>query len=133
MISNEIVSKMEDGKDKQLMQILADKGRPYKKKFDGYAVKMEEDKQIIFTDYNNTEMTMTIPKGSYIMATEDSNYPKIVTEKEFDDSNKFCGEHQESKEEKVHEEHEAKESPEKEIKEEKRKPKFGLELMEGMH
>lgn len=124
---------MENGKDKQLMQILADKGRPYEKKFDGYAVKMEEDKQIVFTDYNNTEMTFTIPKGSYIMASEDSNYPKIVTEKEFNDSNEFCGEHQESKEEESREEHEAAESPEKEKKEEevkKNSPRIGLESMQ---
>ena len=100
---------MDDGKDKQLMQILAEKGKPYEKKFDGYAVRMEEDKQITFTDYNNTEMTMTIPKGSYIMASEDSNYPKVVTEKEFVDSNKFCDEK----------------------KPEQTRPKLGIESMEG--
>ena len=134
MISTEVVSKMDDGKDKQIMEILSEKGKPYVKKHDGYAVKMEEDKQITFTDYNNTEMTMTIPKGSYLMVEEDSNYPKIVTEKEFNDSNKFCGDHEESMEEEAHEEHEAKESPEKEKKEEAgKKPKIGLELMNGQY
>lgn len=136
MISNEVVSKMDNGKEKQLMQILSEQGRPYIKKHDGYAVEMKEDKQITFTDYNNTEMTLTIPKGSYLMVEEDSNYPKIVTAKEFNDSNKFCGEHIESSEEEAKEEHEAAESPEKEKKEEKEEskkkgPKIGLELMDG--
>lgn len=139
MINKETVEKIENSKDKQLMQILADKGKPYIKKHDGYAVKMEEDKQITFTDYNNTEMTLTVPKGSYLMVEEDSSYPKIVTEKEFNDSNKFCeGGEMESYEEEAQEEHEAKESPEKEKKEEepkgkKQEPKIGLELMEGKY
>ncbi|MDD4971899.1 MAG: hypothetical protein PHT07_20935 [Paludibacter sp.] len=92
MINPEVVSKMENSRDKQLMQILSEKGKPYVKKHDGYAVKMEEDKQITYTDYDNAELTLTIPKGSYLMVGEDSCYPKIVTEKEWDDSNKFLGE-----------------------------------------
>ena len=92
MIDNEVVEKMENGRDKQLMQILADKGKPYKKKFDGYAVKVEEDKQITYTDWENRELTLTIPKGSYLMVAEDSSYPHIVTEKEWDDSNCFVDE-----------------------------------------
>lgn len=136
MISNEVVSKMEDGQSKKLMEILAEHGRPYEKKHDGYAVKVKEDKQITYTDYNNTELTMTIPAGSYIMVQEDSSYPKIVTEKEFNDSNKFCGEHSESNEEESHEEHEEKETPAKEKKEEEGKKKganFGLEQMNGIY
>lgn len=131
MISNEVVSKMDNGKEKQLMQILSEQGRPYIKKHDGYAVEMKEDKQITFTDYNNTEMTLTIPKGSYLMVEEDSNYPKIVTAKEFNDSNKFCGEHTESQEEEAKEEHEESETSEQEKKEEGKKkgPKIGLESM----
>ena len=134
MIDNQVVSKMEDGKEKQMMEILASEGRPYIKKHDGYAVEMKEEKQITYTDYNNTEMTMTIPKGSYLMVGEDSSYPKIVTAKEFNDSNKFCGDHVENSEEEANEEHEASESPAKEKKEEegkKKAPKIGLELMEG--
>ena len=111
MINPEVVSKMDDSKEKQLMQILAEKGKPYEKKHDGYAVRMEEDKQITFTDYNNTEMTMTIPKGSYIMVAEDSSYPQVVTEKEFVDSNKFCDEK----------------------KSEPSRPKLGIEAMEGSY
>ena len=118
MIDKTVVEKMENSKEKQMMQILADKGRPYEKKHDGYAVKMEEDKQITYTDYNNTELTMTIPKGSYIMVAEDSSYPQVVTEKEFNDSNKFCEGHEESAEE-------------EEIKPKKKnEPKIGLEAME---
>lgn len=109
MISPEVVEKMDNGRDKQLMQILSEKGKPYVKKHDGYAVKMDEEKQITYTDYNNTELTMTVPKGSYIMVGEDSSYPKIVTEKEFVDSNKFC----------------------EEKKPDSDRPKMGIELMEG--
>ena len=87
---------MDNSKEKYLMQLLAEKGKQYVKTHDGYAVKMEEDMQITYTDYNNTELTMTIPKGSYVMAEEDSSYPKIVTEKEWNDSNKFCGEEKKS-------------------------------------
>lgn len=131
MIDKEVVSKMEDGKEKQMMEILASEGKPYIKKHDGYAVEMKEEKQITYTDYNNTEMTMTIPKGSYLMVEEDSSYPKIVTAKEFNDSNKFCGEHTESQEEEAKEEHEESETSEQEKKEEGKKkgPKIGLESM----
>lgn len=115
MIDKEVVSKMDDGREKKLMEILAEKGKPYEKKHDGYAVKVEEDITITYTDYNNTELTMKVPKGSYIMVSEDSSYPKVVTEKEFIDSNEFCDEE------------------EKEEKHEKSKnsPKIGLEAMEG--
>lgn len=89
MIDKETVEKMENSRDKQLMEILAEKGKPYIKKFDGYAVKMDEEKQITYTDYDNRELTLTIPEGSYLMVGEDSSCPHIVTEKEFVDSNKF--------------------------------------------
>lgn len=136
MINKETVAKMEDGQSKKLMEILAEHGKPYEKKHDGYAVKVKEDKQITYTDYNNTELTMTIPAGSYIMVGEDSSYPKIVTEKEFNDSNKFCEGHEESAKEEAHEEHEAKESKQEEKKEEvskKNSAKIGLELMDGSY
>lgn len=96
MISTENVSKMENCKEKLLMQLLAEKGKPYVKKHDGYAVKMEEDLPLTYTDYNNTELTLTVPKGSYVMVEEDSSYPKIVTEKEWNDSNKFLVEENKS-------------------------------------
>jgi hypothetical protein len=92
MIDTANVEKMENSRDKQLMLILADKGRPYKKKFDGYTVKMEEEKQITYTDYDNRENTLTIPEGSYLMVGEDSSCPHIVTKKEWDDSNCFADE-----------------------------------------
>jgi hypothetical protein len=89
MIDKDNVEKMVNSRDKQLMLILAEKGKPYIKKFDGYAVKMEEEKQIVYTDKDNRENTFTIPEGSYIMVGEDSSCPHIVTEKEWADSNKF--------------------------------------------
>lgn len=114
MINTENIEKIENGRDKQLMQILADKGKPYVKKFDGYAVKMDEEKQITYTDYDNRELTLTIPEGSYLMVSEDSSYPNIVTEKEFNDSNKFV-EGEESK---------------PSIKKESNKAKIGIEAIE---
>ena len=43
---------------------------------------------------------MKVPAGSYIMVTEDSSCPHIVTEKEWLDSNKFVEEQEEKKESK---------------------------------
>ena len=100
MISEKVVSDMSDGKDKQLMELLQKDGKPYKKKFDGYAVKVEEDIEITYTDYDQRENTMKVPAGSYIMVTEDSSCPHIVTEKECLDSNKFVEEQEEKKESK---------------------------------
>jgi len=111
MIDTANVEKMDNSRDKQLMLILAEKGKPYKKKFDGYAVKMEEEQQITYTDYDNRENTLTIPEGSYLMVGEDSSCPHIVTEKEWDDSNCFTDE-------------ESKPSLDK-----KEKKKIGLDLM----
>jgi hypothetical protein len=97
MIDTAVVENMDDGKDKQLMEILAKEGKPYIKKHDGYAVKMDEEKQITYTDWNNQELTLTIPKGSYLMVEEDSSCPVIATEKEFDDANKFVDDSSSSK------------------------------------
>jgi hypothetical protein len=125
MIDKEVVSKIEDGRNRMLMEILAEQGKPYEKKHDGYAVKIEEDKQITYVDYNNTELTLTIPKGSYLMVDEDSSYPKIVTEKEFNDSNEFCEEEDREEEEEKEEEDKEEESP----KESKKEHKIGMSLM----
>lgn len=100
MISEKVVSDMSDDKDKKLMEILLEKGKPYKKKFDGYAVKVEEDIEITYTDYDQRENMMKVPAGSYIMVKEDSSCPHIVTEKEWSDSNKFVEEQEEKKESK---------------------------------
>ena len=130
MIDKANVEKMENGRDKQLMEILADKGKPYERKHDGYAIKMEEDHQLTYTDYNNTELTMTIPKGSYIMVGEDSSRPKIVTEKEFEDANEFCDEEDEREEEENEtEEEEKKEEAEEEKPKKSEKPKIGMALI----
>ena len=137
MINKDVVDKMNEGKEKEFMKILAERGKPYEKKHDGYAARIEKDTKIVFTDSNNTEMTMALPEGSYLMVGEDSSYPQLVTEKEFNDSNKFCEGHEMESKEEAHEEHEAKESPEKEKREEKEEkkegkkesPKIGLESM----
>ena len=113
MIDKERVEEMSDSKEKKLMEILLDKGKPYKKKFDGYAVKVEDDIQIEWTDYDNRENTTKIPAGSYVMVGEDSSCPHVVTAEEWDDSNKFVDEESKPK------------------KPEKNKPEIGLASLEG--
>ena len=94
------VEKMEDGKDKELMKILEGKAKPFLQKIDGYACKMEEDKEITYKSYNGQELTLKVPKGSYIMTEQDSCYPKIVTSEEFEKRNKFVGGDEKPKKEK---------------------------------
>nr|WP_319265299.1 hypothetical protein [uncultured Draconibacterium sp.] len=89
---NEKVEKMEDGKDKELMKLVADGGKPYIKKMDGMAVKVAEDKEITYKDYEGQENTMKVPAGSYIVTQGDSCYPKIVTAEEFESNNKMLEE-----------------------------------------
>lgn len=83
------ISEMEEGKDKELMQILADGGKPFMRKCDGYAKKVEEDKEITYKDYNDQELTLKVPAGSYIVTEADSCYPKIVTADDFEKKNKM--------------------------------------------
>jgi hypothetical protein len=86
---NEKVEKMDDGKDKELMKLVAEGGKPYVKKMDGMAVQVTEDKEITYKDYEGQENTMKVPKGSYVVTDGDSCYPKIVTAEEFEGKNKF--------------------------------------------
>lgn len=88
MFTNKI-KEMEDGKDKELMKILEDKAMPFIRKCDGYAVKVEEDKEIKYKDYNEQELTLKVPAGSYIVVREDRDCPQIITAECFDYKNKF--------------------------------------------
>lgn len=78
-----------EGKDDKLLKILKDGGKPYVKKCDGNAVKIGEDKEITYKDYEGQENVLKIPAGSYIVAEGNSNCPKIITAEEFEKKNKF--------------------------------------------
>ena len=85
----ENIDKMECGKDKELMLILKDKAQPFLRKNDGYACKVEEDKEITYKNHNDEELTLKVPAGSYIVSSEDGCYPKIMTADEFESKNNF--------------------------------------------
>lgn len=89
MIKESVIEEMKDSEEKQLMTILKDSGKPFVKKADGYAVKMKEDKQIDYKDWEGNERTLKVPEGSYVVCGADSNYPKIVTAEDFEEKNKF--------------------------------------------
>lgn len=107
---NNKVEAMEDGKDKELMKILAEGGKPFIRKSDGNAVKVSEDKEIKYKDYEDQELTLAVPAGSYVVVNEDSCCPKIVTAEDWESKNKFI------------------EEPNKAPKKEKG-PSIGIELM----
>lgn len=88
-MNKEMVEKMEDGKDKELMKIVSEGGKPFVKKHDGHAVKCTEEKTIKYKDYEGNELTLGVPEGSYVVVDSDSNYPKIVPAEEFENKNKF--------------------------------------------
>lgn len=77
-----------EGQSKELMKLLKSGGKPIKRKFNGYATQVDKDTEITYTDYNGHELTMTVPKGSYVTLEEDHFEPKIMTEEYFNE--KFC-------------------------------------------
>ena len=83
------IDEMKDTEEKKLLEIIKEKGIPFKEKCDGYAVKMEEDKQIDYKDWEGNERTLKVPAGSYVMVDNDCRYPKIVTAEDFEAKNKF--------------------------------------------
>ncbi len=89
MIKESVIENMNDGKEKELMKILKESGKPFEKKIDGYAVLCKEAKKITFNDYEGVENTLEVPEGSYVVCNDDSTYPKIVTADEFKSTNKF--------------------------------------------
>ena len=106
------IEKMEDGKNKELMKILEGKAKPFLQKCDGYACKVDEDKEITYKDHSDQELTLKVPAGSYIVVEKDSCYPDIVTAESFEAKNKFI---------------EGDKKPE--MKEEKKDNPIGMELM----
>lgn len=88
-MDTEKVEAMDDGKDKELMKILSEGGKPFIRKSDGDAVKVSEDKEIKYKDYDDQELTLAVPAGSYVVVNEDSCCPKIVTAEDWESKNKF--------------------------------------------
>jgi hypothetical protein len=83
------LEKMEDGKEKELMKIISEGGKPFVKKCDGYAVKCSDEKTIEYEDHGGGKLTLSVPAGSYVVVDADSNYPKIVPGEEFEKKNKL--------------------------------------------
>lgn len=86
------IDEMKDTEEKKLLEILKEEGKPFVKKCDGYAVKMDEDKQIDYKDYEDNERTLKVPKGSYVVVDSDCRCPRIQTSEDFESKNKIMGE-----------------------------------------
>lgn len=82
------IESTENGQAKELLKLMAD-AKPYVKKHDGYAVKIEEDKEVTYKDYDEKELTLKVPAGSYIITEGESCHPSIVTADEFEGNRKF--------------------------------------------
>lgn len=85
------IEKMDDGKDKELLSLIQEGGKPFMRKADGYAVKMSEDKEIKYKDHSDQELTLKVPEGSYVVVDVDCSYPSIVTAEDFEGKNKLIG------------------------------------------
>ena len=109
-IIEKVTEDMKETEEKQLLKLL-ENGKPFVKKCDGYAVKMEEDKQIEYKDWEDNERTLKVPAGSYVTVDSDYGCPKIITAEDWEKKNKFIG------------------SEEKPKKAEQSGPKIGIELM----
>lgn len=92
MIKEADLSEMRNSKEKQLLMILKEGGKPVVRKVDGFAVVVDEDKPIKYQDYDDTELTMTIPKGSVVFCEPGNDYPKIITPEDFNEKYKFLEE-----------------------------------------
>ncbi len=89
MIEEKMITEMDDGKDKELMKLMQGNEKPFMRKADGYAVQCEEEKEIKYKDHSDNELTLAVPKGSFIVVDVDSHYPIIVTKEDFEKKNKF--------------------------------------------
>ena len=52
-------------------------------------MKVEEDKEITYKEYNDQGLNLKVPSGSYVVTDLDNCYPKIVTADEFEGKNSF--------------------------------------------
>jgi hypothetical protein len=85
------ISEMDDGKNKELLKILDSDPKPFVRKHDGYAVKVEEDTEINWKD-GDQETSIKIPAGDYVKVDGDSCYPEIETAESFEKRNKLLSE-----------------------------------------
>lgn len=90
-IIEKVTEDMKETEEKQLLKLL-ENGKPFVKKHDGYAVKMDEDKQIEYKDWEDNERTLKVPAGSYVVVDSGCQYPKIVTAEDWESKNKFIDE-----------------------------------------
>lgn len=86
---SEKIEEMSDGKDKELLKILNSGAKPFMRKHDGYAVKLDQETEITFKNHEDQETTIKIPAGDYIKVEGKSCYPKIETAESFEKSNKI--------------------------------------------
>jgi len=99
-----------DGKQKELLKILNNGAKPFMRKHDGYAIKVEEDTEIKWKD-GDQETSIKIPAGDYIKVDGDSCYPEIETAESFENKHKMV------------------DGEKKEEKKKESSPKIGLSLM----
>ena len=83
------ISEMDDGKQKELLKVLDKGSKPFMRKCDGYATKVDEDTEITFINHDESETTIKIPKGDYVKVDGDSCYPEIETAESFEKRNKI--------------------------------------------
>lgn len=105
------IEEMKDTEDKQLLKILQKDAKPFLKKCDGYAAKVDEDTQIEYRDWEDNERTLKVPAGSYVVVDNSCRCPRIITSEDFESKNKFVEEKEEPKKPKG--------------------PKIGIELMDS--
>jgi len=99
-----------EGKQKELLKILNEGAKPFMRKHDGYAVKVDEDTEIKWKD-GDQETSIKVPAGDYIKVDGDSCYPEIETAESFEKRNKII-------------------EGKKEMPKENKGPKLGIALME---
>lgn len=89
----------EDSKDAKIIEAIGkENAKPYVKKYEGLAVKVEEDKEVKFTDYDGHENVLKVPAGSIVKIMEGCS-TEIVTPEDFDKKYVFHDEGEEVKEE----------------------------------
>ena len=103
-MTNMNIDEMDEGKDKEIMKAIGSDLKPYVKKSDGFAKKIEEDIEVKYKDYDGHENVLKIPAGS-IVKVMDGCRTEIVTEDDFNKKYVFHDEGEEVEEEKEEESH----------------------------
>lgn len=86
-------------KEDKLKSLMDELGaKPYVKKQDGMAVKVDEDKEIEYEDYEGNKNVLKVPKGSYVVTEGNNCYPEIRQAEDFEAKNEFIKESKKKKE-----------------------------------